>query len=40
VVGAPLPIGRSVERVGTGFDAVWASSAAEDTITRVEPTPR
>ena len=40
VVGAPVQIGRSVERVGAGFDAIWATSTAEDTITRVEPTPR
>jgi len=40
VVGAPLQIGRSVERVGAGFDAVWATSATEDTITRVELAPR
>ena len=40
VVGAPLQIGRSVERVGADFDAIWATSATEDTISRVELTPR
>ena len=40
VIGAPLQIGRSVERIGAGVDAIWATSAAEDTITRVELTPR
>ena len=40
VTGAPLQIGRSVERVGADFDAIWATSATEDTITRVEPAPR
>ena len=40
VVGAPVQIGRSVERLGADGDAVWATSAAEDTISRLEPAPR
>jgi YVTN family beta-propeller protein len=40
VIGGPVPIGRSVERVGAGFDAVWVTNATEDTITRVERMPR
>jgi YVTN family beta-propeller protein len=37
VVGAPVKIGRSVDRVGSGFDGIWAVDAAEDTVTRVAP---
>jgi YVTN family beta-propeller protein len=38
-VGAPLPVGRSVERVGAGLNAIWVTSASEDKIVRVEPAP-
>jgi YVTN family beta-propeller protein len=37
VVGAPVKIGRSVDRVGVGFDGIWAVDSAEDTLTRVSP---
>jgi YVTN family beta-propeller protein len=40
VVGAPLQVGKSVERVGVGFGAIWVTNSAEDTISRVEPAPR
>ena len=40
VMGAPLPIGRSAERVGAGPNAVWVTNASEDTVTRVEQAPR
>jgi hypothetical protein len=39
VVGRPLRIGRSADRVTADFGAVWGTSAADGDVTGVEPAP-
>jgi DNA-binding beta-propeller fold protein YncE len=35
IVGRPLRVGRSADRVAIGFGSVWVTSAADGTLTRI-----
>jgi DNA-binding beta-propeller fold protein YncE len=37
VVGKPLRVGASADRVAVVPGAVWVTSAADGTVTRIEP---
>jgi YVTN family beta-propeller protein len=37
LVGRPIHVARGVARVAVGFDAVWAVSPVERTVTRIDP---
>jgi YVTN family beta-propeller protein len=37
LVGRPVRVARGVTRVAVGFDAVWAVSPVERTVTRIDP---
>ena len=39
VMGRPVKIGQTADRVSVGVGAVWVTSYADETLTRLEPAP-